>query len=1192
MFATRLNRRIRCFRGVTFLAFLITAVAFCTSAFGQCNTSWIGPASGGVWNTSGNWNGGIPTSGTNACIDNGNAQHSAVTLNIGGAQVLNLTTDSDDSLNFTDNTNLTINGSSISNAGSITLNSTNDNTDLIIAGINTVTLSGGGRLTLGNNGANRVYSSGVTGMLVNQETIQGAGQLGAGSMLLTNQGTINANVSTPLIVSPAPFGAGVTNTGTMKATSGGTLDLRGSYANAGGTIQGLAGSTVELDGATINGGTLTTSGGGVMESINSATLNGVTISTGSTYTEPDNTSTFLQGTITNNGTIHLNSSNNNTDLKISGPVTLTGSGTLTMGNNGANRVYAPNGTDTLTNKQTIQGAGQLGAGSMLLTNQGTINANVSTPLIVSPRPFFAGVTNTGTMEATSGGTLDLRGGYANAGGTIQAMGAGSTVELDGATINGGTLTTSGGGVMESINSATLNGVTISTGSTYTEPDLTSTTLQGTITNNGTIQLNSTNDNTDLVISGPVTLTGPGTVTMGNNGANRIYAANGTDTLTNTQTIQGAGQLGVASLTLANEGTINANVSTPLIVAPGFGGATNSGGIVEATNGATLQLTIRTGALTGFNNTNGTIRALNAATPSTVVLLNGVTVTAGTLTTTGNGLIESGNSATLNGVTLSTGSTYAVPDNTNTFLQGTITNNGTIQLNSTNDNTDLLISGAVTLAGSGKVTLGNNAANRIFASNGTDTLTNKQTIQGAGQIGAGSMGLINNGTILANQPTALVIQPGSSGFKNNGTLNISSGDLMHVLGGPFTNFAGTTLTGGTYNVTGTLEIDQLGSTGGEIVTNAAKVILNGPTSSFVDAAGKNALTNLNTNATGSGFTIMGGRNFTTAGNFTNKGTLTVGSGSTFAVPMGFSLTNFSGTTLTGGTYAITGTLQFPGANITTNAAKLTLTGTASKIVDQTGITNGLANLATNASTGSLTLAGGRNLPTAGAFSNAGTVKVSKGSTLTVGGTANYTQTAGTTTVDGTLAVSAPGLVKIQGGSVFGTGTIMGNAQSSGTINVGDALKKAAKLAVTLNYTQTSSGILNIDVGGLTAGTQTDQFNVTDAATLNGTLNLDLINGFVPTTVDTFDIMNFASRTGMFSTVNGTAINGSEHFVVVYNATNVTLDVVSGALAPGLFALATAAGTAPTPEPSTVLLLGSGLIAILATRGRKRKPNRAE
>jgi hypothetical protein len=326
---------------------------------------------------------------------------------------------------------------------------------------------------------------------------------------------------------------------------------------------------------------------------------------------------------------------------------------------------------------------------------------------------------------------------------------------------------------------------------------------------------------------------------------------------------------------------------------------------------------------------------------------------------------------------------------------------------------------------------------------------------------------------------------------------------------------------------------------------------------------------------SSFTLAGGRNFTTTANFTNNGTLNVGSGSKFDV--NGNLTNFSGTTLTGGTYNVTGTLQFNSANIVTNAANITLTGTTSKIVDQTGITNGLANFATNAGAGSFTLASARTFTTAGNFSNAGTVKVSKGSTFTAASTHNYTQTAGTTTDDGTVAVSSGGAFAFNGGSVFGNGgTFTGNVTSGGAFNIGDAVKTAGKLAITGTYAQTLAGSLNVDIGGLTPGTLFDQLNVSGAASLGGTLNLDLINGFTPTLGSTFDIMNFASETGTFATITGTHINSGEHFSVIVNPTNVTLDVLAGPILPA--SASSSPGASPTPEPGTFLLLGTGLLGI--------------
>ena len=96
-----------------------------------------------------------------------------------------------------------------------------------------------------------------------------------------------------------------------------------------------------------------------------------------------------------------------------------------------------------------------------------------------------------------------------------------------------------------------------------------------------------------------------------------------------------------------------------------------------------------------------------------------------------------------------------------------------------------------------------------------------------------------------------------------------------------------------------------------------------------------------------------------------------------------------------------------------------------------------------------------------------------------------------------------------------------------------------------YTQHSNGVLDISIGGTTAGTKYDQLNPTTSS-LNGTLNVGLINGYVPTIGTTFKILNFTSATGTFTTVNGLAINGTEHFTISYQGTDVLLTVVSGAL----------------------------------------------
>jgi len=189
--------------GATFVC-LATALAF-----GQ-TTTWKGGS--GNWSDSTKWTSGVPNASTSASIDAGNSVVSAVILNISGAQVLNLTIDSDDSLGFANNTSLTVNGTSITNNGAISLNSGGNLTELIVGG-SKVTLSGTGTLTMGNNSANLITGSAGTNTLTNQETIQGAGNIGNNQMTLVNSGTINANAGAGQNVLYIQTSGGTTNTG-------------------------------------------------------------------------------------------------------------------------------------------------------------------------------------------------------------------------------------------------------------------------------------------------------------------------------------------------------------------------------------------------------------------------------------------------------------------------------------------------------------------------------------------------------------------------------------------------------------------------------------------------------------------------------------------------------------------------------------------------------------------------------------------------------------------------------------------------------------------------------------------------------------------------------------------------------------------------------------------------------------------
>jgi hypothetical protein len=153
------------------------------------------------------------------------------------------------------------------------------------------------------------------------------------------------------------------------------------------------------------------------------------------------------------------------------------------------------------------------------------------------------------------------------------------------------------------------------------------------------------------------------------------------------------------------------------------------------------------------------------------------------------------------------------------------------------------------------------------------------------------------------------------------------------------------------------------------------------------------------------------------------------------------------------------------------------------------------------------------------------------------TNNYTQTAGTTKLTGG-AFSDTTTIGIQGGTLAGSGTVTGPVTVSGTGALSPGLSAGA-LALTGNYIQQApSGAFNVEIGGLTPGTQYDRASLTGTAALAGVLNVSLINGFVPLPGDSFTIMTYASRTGTFATVNFPSV-GCIGWRLSYGATALVL-----------------------------------------------------
>jgi hypothetical protein len=307
----------------------------------------------------------------------------------------------------------------------------------------------------------------------------------------------------------------------------------------------------------------------------------------------------------------------------------------------------------------------------------------------------------------------------------------------------------------------------------------------------------------------------------------------------------------------------------------------------------------------------------------------------------------------------------------------------------------------------------------------------------------------------------------------------------------------------------------------------------------------------------------------------------------ALVVGSNLTNFSGGTLTGGTYVANGTsstgaaLYFnlgsnTGGEILTNAATIVLSGAGSVIFDF-GSNNALAAL--NSNTGSLTLTNGQQLTTSAAIlSNTGSVTVGANSSLTVG--TQYLQTGGTTVVDGTLATTASetNFVLVEGGTLSGTGTLGTDVHPltvtvnlSGVLNPGDS--GIGTLTVDGDYSQLGGGTLLEDIGGTPGSDQYGVLDVTGTVSLGSlysVLDVDLIDGFTPAanTEYSYTIIDPFSISGTFGTVDCVVPNG-DTCQVIYNADDIVLDINGPE-----------EGPPPVPEPGTFPLLLTGLASVAA------------
>jgi hypothetical protein len=156
-----------------------------------------------------------------------------------------------------------------------------------------------------------------------------------------------------------------------------------------------------------------------------------------------------------------------------------------------------------------------------------------------------------------------------------------------------------------------------------------------------------------------------------------------------------------------------------------------------------------------------------------------------------------------------------------------------------------------------------------------------------------------------------------------------------------------------------------------------------------------------------------------------------------------------------------------------------------------------------------------------------------------------------TPDAQINCSSP-LILGANDSLTGSGTIHGGVVNNGLVSPGNS----PGITNVATFTQGPNGTTLIEIGGI-AGPGVDpngwdQVNVSGLATLDGTIQIALYNGFVPSLGNTFQIFTWGSVTGEFANWLGTAaIPGHPDwaFKPTYSAGGLTLTVVQTPLIAG-------------------------------------------
>jgi fibronectin-binding autotransporter adhesin len=1064
-------------------------------------------------------------------------------------------------------------------------------------------------------------SSMAIGNGLDSPTVQIGGFLTVGS---ADVGSLTLN-SGSLSVGQITFvGGGASGVGTMTQNGGSFettfLDI-GNFAPNGGSYT-MAGGTLTVDANLVLGSVFSPGSSGTF------TQTGGAVGAGGVFINNTSTYGISAGSLTTAGTIFVGH-NSGTDAQFN-----QSGGTVTAGQVIVGNQLGIGGTYNLTggtlNDDAIVGEAGTGmfnnagsthnvTGNLILGDQATGNGTYNltaggvttvTPTGSSDGFTFVGLGGTGTflndgsthttkvlvlgLDGGSNGTYTLQNGGSVNVGTVANTGFLDVGEHGTGTYNqtGGTTTVIGSldvgrcgsaagclGVSDTDTGAGNSTVNLSGGSL-------SVSEFAVVGDSGTGTFNQ---------SGGSTVTTGGELAIGRSGGTGTYNLGGTASLTvGSNATGGSIVLGNAgssgTFNLSGSGSVTVTAGTDAQTGTIFDGTAGTGMFTQSGTSTVLATNVSVGNNTGgigtYTLSGGTLTLLNelfvgGGGQGTFTQSGASSIVTTAFLSVGNNVGGVGNYNLSAGSLTAFGDAFLGGDN---LAQGTITQTGGTAALEGNVNVGFAAgaTGIYTLGGSGAATIGGNldigvAANATgtvnFNTAGGDAATLAFTTPGSTlTVGDAGSGIFNQGggdLNLAAEGVTLDIgaQKGSSGH-----YNLSGGSLEDGL---IVGDAGTGVvnnSGGSHSVSGDLVLgSQATGNGTYNLSGTGALAVSGNV--IVGAAGLGDY-----DQTGGTASVTGNVTVNNSGT-PNGSSLTVSSGSLSAT----TITNNDLLNITGGTVtaAVTNNQQFNMEGGTV-AGPVTNNGTMDTSSGGTATVTGALN---NTSTGTTNITGNSTLAVGGSVMNAGTVTVGSGSELNASGT-TYTQSGGTTTVDGQIAAT---VAAATGGTFTGTGTIDGNlSNTGGTVKPGDGAP--GTLAVTGTYHQEIAAIFEAGIAG-TNSDQVSKLNVTGGASLSGTLDVDLLNGFQVASGDVFNIMNFASSIGDFTNfeLNGSACTSGGADIYNCSALGDGLffqeEFVNGDTGLDLVIGQTVVGT-PVPEPWTIELFGAGLAGLAAMRRRRK------